>query len=97
MSTRRHIDEFKIEAVWQIVECGSPVAEAAERLGMSIHSLYNWKRQQGSGEVGRRLEQDQKLEMRSLKAELRRVAEERDITKRAAACFSSGKEQSTAS
>lgn len=32
MSTKRYTDEFKIEAVRQIVEYGRPVAEVAERL-----------------------------------------------------------------
>lgn len=84
MSTKRYTDEFKIEAVRQIVEYGRPVAEVAERLGVSIHSLYGWKRQQGKGDVGRRVEQDQNAEVRRLKAELRRVTEERDILKKAA-------------
>lgn len=82
MSSTRYTDEFKIEAVRQIVEYGRPVAEVAERLGVSIHSLYGWKRQQGKGEVGRRVEQDQSAEVRRLKAELRRVTEERDILKK---------------
>jgi transposase len=32
ISTKRYTDEFKIEAIRQIVECGRPVAEVAERL-----------------------------------------------------------------
>ena len=84
MSTKRYTDEFKIEAVRQIVEYGRPVAEVAERLGVSVHSLYGWRRQHGQGEVGRRVEQDQNAEVRRLKAELRRVTEERDILKKAA-------------
>ncbi len=52
MSTKRYTDEFKIEAVRQIVEYGRPVAEVAERLGVSVHSLYGWRRQHGQGEVG---------------------------------------------
>jgi len=59
-------------------------------LGVSIHSLYGWKRQQGKGEVVRRVEQDQNAEGRRLKAELRRVTEERDILKKAAAYFAKG-------
>lgn len=47
MSTKRYTDEFKIEAVRKIVEYGRPVVEVAERLGVSIHSLYGWKRQLG--------------------------------------------------
>lgn len=82
MSTKRYTDEFKIEAVRQIVEYGRPVAEVAERLGVSVHSLYGWRRQHGQGEVGRRVEQDQNAEVRRLKAELRRVTEERDILKK---------------
>lgn len=39
MITKRHTHEFKIEAVRQIVEYGRPVAEVAERLGVSIHRL----------------------------------------------------------
>ena len=85
MSTKRYTDEFKIEAVRQVVEYGRPVAEVAERLGVSVHSLYGWRRQHGQGEVGRRVEQDQNAEVRRLKAELRRVTEERDILKKAAA------------
>lgn len=81
MSTKHYTDEFKIEAVRQIVEYGRPVAEVAERLGVSVHSLYGWRRQHGQGEVGRRVEQDQNAEVRRLKAELRRVTEERDILK----------------
>jgi len=81
MSTKRYTNEFKIEAVRQIVEYGWPVAEVAERLGVSVHSLYGWRRQHGLGEVGRRVEVDQDAEVRRPKAELRRVTEERDILK----------------
>lgn len=44
MSEKRYTDEFKNEAVMQIVEYGRPVAEVGERLGVLIHSLYGWKR-----------------------------------------------------
>ncbi len=90
MSTKRYADDFRIEAARQIVEYGRPVAEVAERLGVSIHSLYGWKRQQGKGDVGKRVEQDQQAEVRRLKAELRRVTEERDILEKAAVYFAKG-------
>jgi len=51
--------EFKIEAIQQIVEYCRLVALAAERLGASVDSLFGQKRQQGKGELGRRVEQDQ--------------------------------------
>lgn len=91
MSTKPYTDEFKIEAVRQIVEYGRPVAEVAKRLGVSIHNLYRWKRKQGESEVGRRVEQDQNAEVRRLKAELRRVTEERDIQKRPPPTLQMGK------
>tara|TARA_R110002020_G_scaffold114470_2_gene263193 strand:- start:450 stop:626 length:177 start_codon:yes stop_codon:yes gene_type:complete len=42
MSRPRYTEEFKIEAVKQVVERGHRVAEVAERLGVSGHSLYHW-------------------------------------------------------
>jgi transposase-like protein len=37
-------DEFKRDAVLQITERGYPVAEVGDRLGISKHSLYEWKK-----------------------------------------------------
>jgi len=90
VSAKRYTDEFKTEAVRQVVEHGRPVVEVAERLGVTTHSLYAWKRQLGKSDVVRRVELDQNAEVRRLKAELRRVTEERDILKRAAAYFAKG-------
>ena len=73
-STKRYTDEFKIEAVRQIIDYGRPVAEVTERLGVSVRSLYRWRRQHGQGDVGRRVEQDQNAEVRRLKSELLRMA-----------------------
>jgi len=39
MSRQRYPEEFKIEAVKQMTEKGKPVADVAQRLGMSVHSL----------------------------------------------------------
>ena len=71
-------DEFKRDAVVQITERGYPVAEVSQRLGVSAHSLYAWKRQfgrQASSDAGK------DAEIRQLKRELARVTEERDILK----------------
>ena len=40
----RFTDEFKQDAVAQVVERGYAVSEVAERLGISTKSLYTWKR-----------------------------------------------------
>eukprot|EP01035_Chromulina_nebulosa_P025655 gene25655-33502_t len=37
-------DEFKRDAVRQIMERGYPVAEVSQRLGVSKHSLYAWRK-----------------------------------------------------
>lgn len=42
MSNQRYPEEFKIEAVKHITERGLRVADVAERLGVSAHSLYAW-------------------------------------------------------
>lgn len=41
-SGKRYTEEFKIEAVKQVAERGYSVAEVAERLGATTHSLYAW-------------------------------------------------------
>lgn len=41
---KRFTEEFKIEAVRQVTERGHRVADVAERLGVSAHSLYQWRK-----------------------------------------------------
>ena len=66
------------------------VAEVAERLSVTTHSLYAWLRKLGKPGVVQRAELDQNSEVRRLKTELRRVNEERAILKKAAAYFAKG-------
>lgn len=47
MSSKRYTEEFKVEAVRQVTDRGHSVAEVADRLGVSIHSLYTWRKQYG--------------------------------------------------
>ena len=81
MSKQRYTSEFKDEAVRQVTEKGHSVQEVAARLGVSSHSLYKWVK-------GVRPEKDEeradelleaKKQILKLRAELRRVQEERDI------------------
>ncbi len=44
MSKSNFSEEFKRDAVRQITERGYPVAEVSQRLGVSPHSLYEWKK-----------------------------------------------------
>ena len=87
MSAKRYTEEFKIEAVKQVTERGHRLAEVAIRLGVTTHSMYAWMKRYGVPEAQRVANQDQAAEVRRLRAELKRVTEERDILKKAAAYF----------
>ena len=76
-------DDFKRDVVEQIAERGYPVAEVSQRLGVSPHSLYAWKKKFAQSSDG----DDKAAEIRRLKRELIRVTEERDILKKATAYF----------
>jgi len=47
MSSKRYTEEFKIEAIRQVVDRGYSIAEVADRLGTTTHSLYAWKKKYG--------------------------------------------------
>ena len=87
MSGRRYTEEFKVAAVKRVIDRGHPAAEAAERLGVSIRGIFAWTKRYGVPEVERKAQDAQSGEMRRLKAELKRVTEERDILKKAAVYF----------
>lgn len=84
--------EFKLEAV-RLLESGQkPAAQLALELGIRRNMLYKWQRDlRGKGEAAFRGQgrkpADQQSEMGRLKAELKKVTEERDILKKAAAYF----------
>lgn len=87
---KRYTEEFKAEAAKQVIEHGFPTREVAVRLGVGVESLYTWVRERRKQPEVRRAEADQTAEVRRLQAELRRVTEERDILKKAAAYFAKG-------
>jgi transposase len=76
-------NDFKRDAVLQITERGYPVSKVSQRLGVSPHSLYAWKKKFSEPSGG----DDRDAEIRRLKRELTRVTEERDILKKATAYF----------
>ena len=82
MSQKRFPEEFKIEAVKQITQRGHSVAEVSARLGVSQHSLYKWIKEQQLPPGQHKEQLSQTEELRRLKAELKRVSEERDILKK---------------
>lgn len=87
MSAKNFTEEFKIEAVKQINEQGYPVSEVAARLGVSTNSLYAWVKRYQKPEPQRKQDDALQHEEKRLRQELKRVTEERDILKKAAAYF----------
>ena len=89
---QRFSREFKLEAV-RLLELGQkPATQLALELDIRRNQLYKWQKElsaknraafPGSG----RKPLDQQGEVERLKAELKRVTEERDILKKAAAYF----------
>jgi transposase len=79
----RFTDEFKTDAMAQVVDRGYAVSEVAERLGISTKSLYTRKGQFAKSASVREAEADLAAELRRVKKELARVTEERDILKKA--------------
>jgi len=94
MSNQRFSPEFKDEAVRQVVDRGHPVAEVAERLGVSAHSLYKWvkaiKPDKTDEQAAALIEA--RSEVLKLKAQLKRAEEERDVLKKAARYFAQNPE-----
>lgn len=89
---QRFTREFKLEAV-RLLELGQkPAMQLALELGIRRNLLYKWQKDlRGKGETAFRGQGrkplDQQGEVERLKAELKKVTEERDILKKAAAYF----------
>jgi transposase len=94
MTKGRFADEFKEEAVKQVIERGYTVADVAKRLGVSVQSLYKWTKVYAPNATDRYEAElkEVRRENLKLKAELSRVQEERDILKKAAAYFAKNPE-----
>ncbi|MGJ0320800.1 transposase [Aliarcobacter cryaerophilus] len=89
MARREYSEEFRRDAVKQVIENGYGIIETAERLGVHHDSLRNWIKRYQSPETINKLNitDNANLEIKRLQKELKRVTEERDILKKAAAYF----------
>ncbi|WP_220039387.1 IS3 family transposase [Pseudomonas protegens] len=92
MSTQRFTPEFKAEAVRQVIERGYSVAETAERLGVSTHSLYKWVKAVTPDKTEKQASEllEAKSEILRLRAQMRGLEEERDNLKKGSAVLRQG-------
>ena len=89
---RRFTAEFKAEAVKRLLEGGRGLSEVATELGLSPGQLSQWRNEQlaaGSAEAlaARKAEQ---AETQRLRREVKRLEEEVEILRKAAAFFARG-------
>lgn len=91
-NSKQYTNEFRAEAVKQVLERGFTVVDVASRIGIPKHTLYGWVQvaRKTVPVSGATAAPSDLAEIRRLKAELRRVTEERDILKKAAAYFAKG-------
>ena len=89
---RRFTAEFKAEAVQRLLEGGRGLSEVATELGLSPGQLSAWRNEHlaaGSAEALARQKTEQ-AELQRLRRENKRLEEEVEILKKAAAFFARG-------
>ena len=79
--------EFKEEALALVTEQGYSVAQAAASLGLRTNLLYRWKQQQEQAKDDSLLSVEEKVELQSLRKEVKRLRMEKEILKKASAFF----------
>ena len=84
MSGKRYPEEYKIEAVKQVIDRGHSVSSVATRLDITTHRFYAWIKKYGPDSSTNKEQSDAHAEIRWLQKELKRVTDERDILKKAA-------------
>jgi transposase len=89
---RRFTREYKAQAVQRLIESGRPLADIAAELDVSPGQLGQWRNEQlaaGSAEAlaARKAEQ---AETQRLRREVKRLEEEVEILRKAAAFFARG-------
>ncbi len=86
---RRFTAEFKTEAVRLLEESGRPLQAVAEELGVHANQLRGWRNERlaaGSAEALAR-QKAEAAELARLRREVRRLEQDNEILRRAAAFF----------
>lgn len=86
--------EFRAEAIRLVKASGEPIRQVAKDLGISDQTLRNWVNQ-ADVDAGKRegLSTEERAELRQLRKENRKLREEREILKKAAAFFATETER----
>ena len=86
---RRFTAEYKAEAVKRLLDAGKGLSEVATELGISPGQLSTWRNEHlaAGSAAARKAEQ---AELQRLKRETKRLEEEVEILKKAAAFFARG-------
>ena len=88
---RRFTAEFKAEAVQRLLEGGRGLSEVATELGLSPGQLGAWRDEHlAAGSEALAARKAEQAELQRLKRENRRLEEEVEILKKAAAFFARG-------
>jgi len=87
---KSYSEEYKIEAIKLVLESNDTVPDVAERLGLKSSQLYSWMQSNRlPGEIKAMINKQKELEseIKSLKKQLARSEQEKEILKKAAAYF----------
>ena len=89
---RRFTAEFKAQAVKRLLEDGKGLSEVATELGLSPGQLSAWRTEHlaAGAAAALALRKAEQAEMQRLKRENKRLEEEVEILRKAAACFARG-------
>jgi len=79
--------EFKEEAVALVTEQGYSIQKAADSLGIRSNMLHRWKGQLEAEKAGKVLSEDERVELKRLRKEVKDLRMEKEILKKASAFF----------
>ncbi|BCT19952.1 hypothetical protein R2TS_31240 [Enterobacter asburiae] len=82
MGGQRYPEEFKIDAVKQVVDRSHSVYSVLTRLDIATHSLYAWRKKYGPDSSTNKEKIDAQAKIRRLQKDLKWATDERDILKK---------------
>ena len=86
-TNKQYPAEFKEEAVALIHDQGYSVSEAAKSLGIGTSLLYKWKEKIEAQREGKSINEDERAELKRLRAENKTLRMEKEILKKASTFF----------